>query len=56
MEIDEFIQIHEYINDLIDDKDEEIIHLMNDVINDLYLIKEKLNIDNKTNDDTISDK
>ena len=54
MEIDEFIQIHEYINDCIDDNNEELISLLNNIKYDLFLIKEKLHIEDEYIDDRIS--
>lgn len=54
MDIKEFKQLHEYINLCIDENNEELITLLNNLKYDLYLIKEKLHIEDKNIDDRIS--
>ena len=56
MDIKEFIQIHEYINSCLCEKDEELISIIEDIRYELFLIKNKLKIKDETisYNDTIS--
>ena len=54
MDIKEFKQLHEYINSCIDENNEELISILNNLRYDLYLIKEKLHIEDQNIDDRIS--
>ena len=50
MDIKEFKELHEYINSCIDENNEELISLLNNIKYDLFLIKEKLHIDDYIDD------
>lgn len=54
MDIKEFKELHEYINSCIDENNEELISLLNNIKYDLFLIKEKLHIEDECIDDRIS--